>query len=82
MLNREKRGHRESMSNRLPIQTSGQGIYGKHSGLDVAWVPPTPAAGRAAPSGYSRRPVGESNPHFGPAARGTELHGGGGRERK
>lgn len=109
MLNREKRGHQESISNRLPIQTSGQGIYGKQqSGLDVAWrerrqklrrehltrkrwpqppawlatgqedgtresspltarvhrttkqtwVPPTPAARRAAPSGYSRRPVG------------------------
>lgn len=43
MLNGEKRGHQESTSNRLPMQTPGQGIYGKQqSELNPAWALATP----------------------------------------
>lgn len=38
MLNRGRRGHQESTSSRLPIQTPEQGIYGEQqSKLDLAW---------------------------------------------
>lgn len=38
MLDREKRDHHESTPRRLPIQTPGQGTYGKQkSELDLAW---------------------------------------------
>lgn len=44
MLDREKRDHHESTPRRLPIQTPGQGTYGKQqSELDLAWALATPA---------------------------------------
>lgn len=60
----EKSGHHETPPGWLPIQAPGQGgIDGKQqSESDLAWAPAAHAAGRAAPSGYSRRPVWESHP--------------------
>lgn len=50
MLDREKRDHHESTPRRLPIQTPGQGTYGKQqSELDLAWALATPAAGAQLP---------------------------------
>lgn len=84
MLDGEHRGHQGSTSNRLPIQTPGPGVYGKQqSGLDLAWALATPAAGSARlPALLLEGRRGTPIPHLGSAARGTELHGGGGTERK
>lgn len=65
MLDPEKRDHHESTPSRLPIQTPGQGSYGKQqSELDLAWTPATPAAGARSSQGLFTKAGEGINPSF------------------